>query len=48
MLQRLKNLKVVATFTVLADMTSNVAGDAATVISTTKPYAEIHGYQPTR
>ena len=42
-----KKFKVVATFTVLADMASNVAGDAATVISITKPGAEIHGYQPT-
>ncbi|MEO9517165.1 MAG: metal ABC transporter substrate-binding protein [Paracoccaceae bacterium] len=40
-------LKVVTTFTVLADMASNVAGDAAEVVSITKPGAEIHGYQPT-
>ncbi|MEP5728166.1 MAG: metal ABC transporter substrate-binding protein [Sulfitobacter sp.] len=40
-------LKVVTTFTVLADMTANVAGDAADVVSVTKPGAEIHGYQPT-
>ena len=40
-------LKVVTTFTVLADMASNVAGDAADVVSITKPGAEIHGYQPT-
>ncbi len=40
-------LKVVTTFTVLADMASNVAGDAAQVVSITKPGAEIHGYQPT-
>lgn len=39
--------KVVTTFTVLADMTRNVAGDAATVESITKPGAEIHDYQPT-
>ena len=38
---------VVTTFTILADMASNVAGDAATVVSITKPGAEIHGYQPT-
>ncbi len=40
-------LKVVTTFTVLADMARNVAGDAAVVESVTKPGAEIHGYQPT-
>lgn len=40
-------LKVVTTFTVLADMVQNVAGDAAEVVSITKPGAEIHGYQPT-
>ena len=40
-------LKVVTTFTVLADMASNVAGDAAEVVSITKPGAEIHGYEPT-
>lgn len=40
-------LKVVTTFTVLADMASNVAGDAADVVSITKPGAEIHGYEPT-
>ena len=39
--------KVVTTFTVIADMARNVAGDAATVESITKPGAEIHGYQPT-
>ena len=40
-------LKVVTTFTVLADMAQNVAGDAAEVVSVTTPGAEIHGYQPT-
>ena len=40
-------LKVVTTFTVLADMARNVAGDAADVVSVTKPGAEIHGYEPT-
>jgi manganese/iron transport system substrate-binding protein len=39
--------KVVTTFTVLADMTRNVAGDGVEVISVTKPGAEIHGYEPT-
>ncbi len=42
-----EKLKVVTTFTVLADMAANVAGDAADVVSITKPGAEIHGYQPT-
>lgn len=40
-------LKVVTTFTVLADMAQNVAGEAADVVSITKPGAEIHGYEPT-
>ncbi|MGK6311805.1 metal ABC transporter substrate-binding protein [Neorhizobium sp. DT-125] len=39
--------KVVTTFTVIADMARNVAGDAADVESITKPGAEIHNYQPT-
>ncbi|MGL3606977.1 metal ABC transporter substrate-binding protein [Rhizobium sp. G187] len=39
--------KIVTTFTVIADIARNVAGDAATVESITKPGAEIHGYQPT-
>ncbi|MGB1235700.1 MAG: metal ABC transporter solute-binding protein, Zn/Mn family, partial [Planktomarina sp.] len=37
-----EKMKVVTTFTVLADMASNVAGDAADVVSVTKPGAEIH------
>ena len=40
-------LKVVTTFTIIADMAANVAGDAADVVSITKPGAEIHQYQPT-
>jgi len=40
-------LKVVTTFTVIADMARNVAGEAADVVSITRPGAEIHGYQPT-
>lgn len=40
-------LKVITTFTVIADMAKNVAGDAADVESITKPGAEIHNYQPT-
>ncbi|CRL45598.1 putative periplasmic iron-binding protein precursor [Sodalis glossinidius str. 'morsitans'] len=39
--------KVVTTFTVIADMARNVAGDAADIESITKPGAEIHEYQPT-
>ena len=39
--------KVVTTFTVIADIARNVAGDAADVESITKPGAEIHNYQPT-
>lgn len=39
--------KVVTTFTIIADMARNVAGDAAEVVSITKPGAEIHGYEPT-
>jgi manganese/iron transport system substrate-binding protein len=39
--------KVVTTFTVIADMARNVANDHATVVSVTKPGAEIHGYEPT-
>jgi len=39
--------KVVTTFTVIADMARNVAGDAAIVTSITKPDAEIHNYQTT-
>lgn len=40
-------MKVVTTFTVLADMAQQVAGDHADVVSITKPGAEIHGYEPT-
>ncbi len=40
-------LKAVTTFTVIADMARNVAGDAAEIVSITKPGAEIHNYQPT-
>ena len=39
--------KAVTTFTVIADMASRVAGDAAVVESVTKPGAEIHNYAPT-
>lgn len=42
-----RKLKVVTTFTVIRDIAQNVAGDAAEVVSITKPGAEIHDYQPT-
>lgn len=42
-----EKFKAVTTFTVIADMARNVAGDAAIVESITKPGAEIHGYEPT-
>ena len=42
-----EKFKVVTTFTVIADMARNVAGDTAVVESITKAGAEIHGYQPT-
>src|SRR5690554_7777998 len=40
-------LKVVSTFTVIADIARNVAGEVADVESITRPNAEIHEYQPT-
>lgn len=40
-------LLVATTFTVIADLAKNVAGDAADVVSITRPGAEIHNYQPT-
>lgn len=42
-----EKFKAVTTFTIIADMAKNVAGDAADVESITKPGAEIHEYQPT-
>lgn len=39
--------RIVTTFTILQDMAQNVAGDAAIVVSITKPGAEIHEYEPT-
>jgi manganese/iron transport system substrate-binding protein len=41
------SIKVVTSFTILADMTRQVAGDHAQVVSITRVGAEIHGYQPT-
>lgn len=45
--QQARRFKVVTTFTIIADMARNVAGDRAVVESITKPGAEIHDYQPT-
>ena len=39
--------QVVTSFTIIADMAREVAGDAADVESITKPGSEIHGYEPT-
>ncbi|MBK1814604.1 metal ABC transporter substrate-binding protein [Luteolibacter yonseiensis] len=39
--------RVVTSFTIIADMAREVAGDAAEVDSITRPGAEIHGYDPT-
>jgi len=39
--------RILTTFTVLADIAQNVAGDRAMVESLTKTGAEIHGYEPT-
>ena len=38
---------MLTTFTVLADLARNVAGDRLTIRSIVKPGSEIHGYQPT-
>lgn len=38
---------VLTTFTILADMAKNVAGEHADVESLIKPGSEIHGYEPT-
>ena len=46
-LQAEAKFKVVTTFTVIQDIAQNVAGDAATVESITKPGAETHEYEPT-
>ena len=42
-----ERIKVVTSFTILADMTRQVAGVHADVVSITRPGAEIHGHQPT-
>ena len=46
-LAQAEKLKVATTFTVIADMARNVAGDTAEIVSITKPGAEVHGYSPT-
>ncbi|WP_277882973.1 metal ABC transporter substrate-binding protein [Paracoccus salsus] len=40
-------LKIATTFTIIADMAGNVAGDLAVIESITRPGADIHNYQPT-
>ena len=45
--QSTQKLNIVTTFSVLADMAQNVAGDAANVTSLIKRGAEIHNYEPT-
>ena len=40
-------IKVVTSFTVIADMARNIAGERAEVVSITRPGAEVHGYSPT-
>lgn len=39
-------IKVLTTFTIIADIARNVAGDTAVVESITEPGAEIHNFQP--
>lgn len=41
-----EKFKIATTFTVIADMARNVAGEAADVVSITPPGAEIHNYAP--
>ena len=45
--ERTGKKRVVTSFTIIADMAREVAGDAAIVESITKPGAEVHGYDPT-
>lgn len=42
-----KPFVVVTTFTVIADMAKNVAGDDAKVVSMTKAGVDVHNYEPT-
>lgn len=46
-LAQAKPLTVVTSFTIIADIAQNVAGDDAKVVSITEPGAEIHEYEPT-
>ena len=47
MAQPIKKFKVLTSFTIIADIAKNIAGDAAQVESITKANAEIHNYQVT-
>ncbi|NQY50057.1 MAG: metal ABC transporter substrate-binding protein [Colwellia sp.] len=47
MAQPTKKFKVLTSFTIIADIAKNIAGDAAQVESMTKANAEIHNYQVT-
>ncbi|RCL03418.1 MAG: manganese/iron transport system substrate-binding protein [Candidatus Tokpelaia sp. JSC161] len=42
-----EKFKVITTFTIIADIAQNIAGEAAIVESITKPGADIHTYQAT-
>ena len=42
-----RKIVALSTFTIIADMVSEVGGDKIESISLTRPGAEIHGYQPT-
>ncbi|MFC0179869.1 metal ABC transporter solute-binding protein, Zn/Mn family [Thorsellia kenyensis] len=42
-----KKLVISTTFTILQDIAQNIVGDKGTVVSITKPGAEIHDYEPT-
>jgi manganese/iron transport system substrate-binding protein len=42
-----RRFTVATTFTILRDIAANVAGEAAEIVSITRPGAEVHGYQPT-
>jgi manganese/iron transport system substrate-binding protein len=45
--QTTKKFKVLTSFTIIADIAKNIAGDAAQIESMTKANAEIHNYQVT-
>ena len=45
--EKKEKLKIITSFTIIADITSNIAGNKAEVNSITKVGAEIHDYQPT-